>query len=326
MKVLYLLTYHYGKSLCALFVLVTSLVPYTNKAQQHEKTSVPLQQHIVEPLMLTVTVTDKSGGYVQGLDRDSFTVLDDRVPQEIIHFDNKETPISLGIILDASFSIRQSSKKDLIKAGFARFVQLSNERDEYFLLGFNERPQLLLDWTRDGKTVLDKISSLQFKGQTALYDACYLGIEKVMSGAHKKRVLLLISDGQDNSSQYKWKELQNLLKESNVLIYAVGLFKNDIPNSGLEPEGLGILDSITLTTGGNTFMPRSPDEANQVFELIAYELRHQYSVGIKAATSTKENKWHRIKVTVTPPSSAPRKILPLKARSREGYYTTKETR
>jgi Ca-activated chloride channel family protein len=325
MKVLYRVTYSYRRLLCALLVMVTPLVLYTSKAQ-HQNTPMPVQQEIIEPLVLTVTVTDKSGRYIQGLDKASFTVLDDKVPQEIIHLDNKETPISVGIILDASLSIAQTHKRDVIKAGLGRFVQLSNDSDEYFLLGFNERPQLLLDWTRDGKTVLDKINSLQFKGQTALYDACYLGIEKVMSGAHKKRVLLLISDGLDTSSRFYWKELQNFLKKSDVLIYAVGLFKRDDLHTTMSQEGLGILDGFTLTTGGNTFIPQSAKEANQVFELIAQELRLQYSVGFKAATSAKENNWHRIKVTVTPPSSAPRKTLPLKVRSREGYYTTKETR
>lgn len=333
MKVLCRVTYLYGRLLGALLVMVTPLVLYTSKAQ-HQNTPMPVQQEIIEPLVLTVTVKDKSGRYVQGLDKASFTVLDDKVPQEIIHFDNKETPISVGIILDASFSMAQTHKRDVIKAGLGRFVQLSNDSDEYFLLGFNERPQLLLDWTRDGKTVLDKINSLQFKGQTALYDACYSGIEKVMSGAHKKRVLLLISDGLDNSSRYNWKELQNFLKKSDVLIYAVGLFERDDLgffkrseiNTTWRAEGQGILDSFTLTTGGNTFIPGSAKDVNQVFELIAQELRLQYSVGFKPATSAKKNNWHRIKVSVTPPSSALRKTLPLKVRSREGYYTTKETR
>ena len=304
----------------ALLVIVIFLAHCSITAQEPQNRPRPIQTPITEPVILTVTVTDRTGRYVQALEKDSFRILDNKVQQEITHFDNKESPVSVGVLLDASGSIDLGRKVKMIKEGLTRFIQLSNNSNEYFLLGFNEQPQLLLDWTQDGKAVLDKISFPQYRGQTALYDACYLGVEKVTKGTHKKHVLVLITDGQDNSSRYHFRELENFLKESDVLVYTVGLFDTHDMHPSLVSEGQDILRILSLTTGGRAFIPRDAHEVNQVFEVIAQELRLQYSVGIRAATSTKERDWRRIKVNVTPSSSTPRKSLPLKARSREGYY------
>src|SRR5205807_7844453 len=139
-------------------------------------------------------------------------IFDDKTLQEISFFSDDDAPVSVGVIFDVSGSM-SGDKVKRARDALAHFIQTSHDRDEYFLIAFNSRAQLLLDKTRDGNAVLDKLTFIQTRNNTALYDACYLGVEKVQRGAHPKRALLLISDGQDNDSRYTFSEVRRLLKE-----------------------------------------------------------------------------------------------------------------
>ena len=173
-----------------------------------------------------------------------------------------------------------------------------------------------MDRTRDGNAVLGKLTFVQTKSNTALYDACYLGVERVQRGAHGKRALLLISDGQDNNSRYTFNELRRVLKESDVVLYSVGILGGSDIGSSLGMEGQSILDELSGVSGGKAFYPRSPAEMDDIFEQIALELRHQYSIGYRPKNFVNDGKWRRIKVKVNPPRGLPRLFV----RSREGYY------
>ena len=268
-------------------------------------------------ITLTVTVTDTYGRYVSGLGKSAFTVFDNKQQQEITHFSDDDSPVSVGVIFDLSGSM-SGDKVKRARDALAKFIQTSHDSDEYFLIAFNSRAQLLLDRTRDGDSVLNKLTFVETKSQTALYDACYLGVEKVQRGTHSKRALLLISDGQDNDSRYTFNELRKLLKESDVTLYAVGILSGSDAGSALGMEGQGILDELSGVSGGKAFFPRSAAEMDDIFEQIALELRHQYSIGYKPQTFVNDGKWHRVKVKVKPPRGLP----PLFVRSREGYYAT----
>ncbi len=266
-------------------------------------------------ITLTVTVTDMYGRYVSGLNKSAFTVFDEKKPQEITYFSDDDSPVSVGVIFDVSGSM-SGDKIRRSRDALGRFIQTSHNSDEYFLIAFNSQAQLLLDKTRDGNALLDKLTFVQTKNNTALYDACYLGVEKVQRGAHTKRALLLISDGQDNNSRYTFNELRRLLKESDVVLYAVGILGGNDAGSALGMEGQGILDELASVSGGKAFFPRSIPEMDDIFEQIALELRHQYSIGYKPENFTNDGKWRRIKVKVTPPRGLPRLFV----RSKEGYY------
>ena len=173
-------------------------------------------------ITLTVTVTDTYGRYVSGLSKNAFTVLEEKQPQEITYFSDDDAPVSVGVIFDVSGSM-SGDKIRRAREALSKFIQTSHDSDEYFLIGFNSRAQLLLDKTRDGDAVLDKLTFVETRGQTALYDAVYLGVEKVQRGTHPKRALLVISDGQDNNSRYTFDNLRRLLKESDVTVYGVGI-------------------------------------------------------------------------------------------------------
>jgi Ca-activated chloride channel family protein len=265
---------------------------------------------------LTVTVTDTYGRYVSGLNKNAFAIFDEKQPQEITFFSDDDAPVSVGVIFDVSGSM-SGDKIRRARDALSRFIQTSHNSDEYFLIGFNQRAQLLLDKTRDGQAVLDKLTFVQTRGQTALYDACYLGVEKVQRGVHPKRALLLISDGQDNNSRYTFTELRKLLKESDVTLYGIGILSGSDAGSSMGMEGQGTLDELANVSGGKAFFPRSAAEMDDIFEQIALELRHQYSIGYRPPNFVSDGKWHRIKVKVTPPRGLPRLFV----RSKEGYYS-----
>lgn len=272
-------------------------------------------------ITVTVTVTDTYGRYVSGLGKNAFTVLDEKKPQEITFFSDDDAPVSVGVLFDVSGSMNGDKIKRAREA-LSKFIQTSHNSDEYFLIAFNSRAQLLLDKTRDGNSVLDKLTFVQTRNNTALYDACYLGVEKVQRGSHPKRALLLISDGQDNNSRYTFNELRRLLKESDVTLYGVGILSGSDAGSGLGMEGQAILDELASVSGGKAFFPRSNAEMDDIFEQIALELRHQYSIGYKPVNFANDGRWHKIKVRVNPPRGLPRLFV----RSKDGYYAVPGSR
>ena len=264
---------------------------------------------------VTVTVTDAYGRYVTGLNKNAFTIFDDKEEQQISFFSNDDAPVSLGVVFDVSNSM--SGEKILrAREALSRFIETSHNNDEYFLIGFNTRAQLLLDRTRDSNALLDKLTFVQTKGRTALYDACYLGLEKVTRGAHQKRAVLLISDGQDNSSRYTFSELRRLLKESDVIIYSVGILNSHDDTTSMGMGGRAILDELSGVSGGKSFYPSTAAEMNDTFEKIALELRNQYSIGYRPSNFQNDGKWHKLKVKIKAPRGLPRLFW----RNKEGYY------
>ena len=269
---------------------------------------------------LTLTVTDYYGRYVSGLTKDAFTVTDDGEEQELTFFSDSDAPVSIGILFDVSGSM-SGEKIGKARKALERFINTSHPSDEYFLIAFNSRAQLLLDRTRDGEAVLQKLTLVEPKNNTALYDACYLGVERVTRGAHQKKAILIISDGQDNSSRYNFKEVRRMLKESDVSIYSVGIMDGRDAGSMEGMQGQAFLDELSGVTGGKSFYPSTNVELDEIFERIALELRHQYSVGYTPKNFQPDGKWHKVKVKVKPPRGLPR----LTVRNRDGYYATPNT-
>jgi Ca-activated chloride channel homolog len=269
---------------------------------------------------LTLTVQDMYGRYVSGLNKNSFQITDNGEPQEITYFSDSDAPVSVGILFDISGSM---SKDKIVKArnALSRFILTSHPSDEYFLIAFNSRAQLLLDRSRDGDAVLQKLQLVKPKDNTALYDAVYLGVERVTRGAHQKRALLVISDGQDNASRYNFGEVRRLMKEADVVTYAVGIQGGRDATSAVGLQGQAFLDEIAAVSGGKSFYPQSDVEMDEIFERISIELRHQYAVGYTPKDFRPDGKWRRIKTKVKPMRGMPR----LTVRSREGYYATPNT-
>lgn len=290
--------------------------PEPTTPEQEEESDEPISVK-TDLVTLTLTVTDLYGRYVSGLNKNAFTVFDGNEEQEITFFSDVDAPISVGVLFDVSGSM-SGEKIGKARKALERFINTSHPSDEYFLIGFNNRAQLLLDRTRDGDAVLQRLTLVQTKGNTALYDACYLGVERVTRGTRQKKAMLIISDGQDNSSRYNFGEVRRLMKEADVTVYAVGIMDGRDAGSITGMQGQAFLDELTSVTGGKAFYPQTDVEMDEIFERIALELRHQYSVGFTPKDFTPDGKWHKVKVKVKPP----RGISRLTVRTREGYYAT----
>lgn len=311
-----------GRLTLSSLVLLLSAIPGLS---QQTRPTPPVQgvdnkpQIVVDTdlVTLTLTVTDYYGRYVSGLTKEAFTVFDDKKKQKITFFSDTDAPVSIGILFDVSGSM-SGEKITNARNALERFINTSHPRDEYNLIAFNKRAQLLMDKTRDGEAILNKLTLVEPKHNTALYDAVYLGVERVTRGSHRKKALLIISDGQDNASRYSFKEVRRLMKESDVVIYSVGIIDGRDSSTPEGMQGQAFLDELSSVTGGKSFYPNSRVEMDEIFERIALELRHQYSIGYTPTNFKPDGKWHRVKVKVKPPRGLPR----LSVRQREGYYAT----
>jgi Ca-activated chloride channel family protein len=297
--------------LCVVGIYAQQSLPGTQSQNPPKKADLIFNTEVVT---LSVTVTDPYNRLVTGLDRQNFEVFEDKIKQNIVYFRDEDVPVSVGIIFDVSGSMK--GKLDRAREALKAFIQTSHDQDDFFLVGFNQRANLVAEFT-DGDSLINKLQFIDPKGQTALYDASVLGIEKVKQGRHQKRAILLISDGQDNSSRYTYGELRKMLKEANVQIYSIGIVEMGGGAGGtLDLQGQGILEEVSQTTGGKAFFPRSAAELEDATTRIALELRHQYSIGYEPTNEKRDGKWRKISVKVNPPRGLPR----LNVRSKEGYY------
>lgn len=301
-----------------LTLLTSSLIfaPSISVAQQITNVGSQRDKQIIvktDLISFSVSVTDTNGRAVSGLDKGVFAVYDNKQLQEISFFSDDDTPASVSIVFDTSSSM-SSKKITQAKEALAEFIKTSKEQDEFFLIDFNDRPELLLNRTRDSDAVLNKLTYVEPQGNTALYDAVYLGLERVLRGIHPKKIVLIISDGEDNNSRFTYEELRQRLRESEAIIYAVGV-------GGLSPvkgrlNGRDTLDELAKVSGGKAFFPKGTIEMSEVFEKIALEIRHLYSIGYYPSGFVADSSKHRLKVKLTVPKGPSRLIV----RSREVYY------
>ena len=315
--------------LLPLIASFTSPVRLRSIPHNSGRTAQTTESHLDEDsVQLTVTVTDKKGNYIGGLTRDAFTLYDKKVPQKINYFSAKDEPVSVGIILDFSMSVAGHGRERLsgVRAALLRFIQMGNSANKYFVISFANRPRLLIDWT-DSRGALEGIGNadhVPVEGtQTALYDSCYLAIEKMRGRASSRRALLLVSDGQDSFSSYTFKDVREGLKESGVVLYSIGILGSNDAGSSLGLEGQAVMTELSSASGGVAVFPDDKRKINALFEQIAIELRNQYLIGFTPSIDQADGKWHQLKLKLTPPPNAPPSMSKLLVRSREGYYALK---
>lgn len=273
------------------------------------------------PRALTVTVTDQKGRQVAGLEREAFTVLDGGRPSEIVSFASGDMPSTIGVLLDASGSMGRQ-RFGIIREALLRFFKSCHPSDEFFFIAFNRGPQLIQGMTDAPAKVsgaLDRYAAVEPKGITAFYDALYLALNQVARGRHAKRAVLLVTDGQDNGSQYKFEELKRQLKESDVTVYALGIVFPNNDDSALGYGGRAVLEELAQMSGGRVFFPSTGRELNGSLEELALELRNQYVIGIAPAAEAKKDGWHEVRVRLGEVRAGGRKVKAV-ARARAGFY------
>jgi len=258
---------------------------------------------------LTVSVNDKLGRFVAGLTKEDFEIFDDNIKQDVAFFSDDDAPISLGIVYDVSGSMGNFSSRSL--AMLRSFFDNSHTEDEFYVYAFNNRVQLVQDFTSLPEALLNRVTVIKAKGSTALFDATYAAVEKVREGRHHKKVILIFSDGEENSSRYSGRELQNLLKENDVQIYAIGMSEIS--------SGAGTLKFITEPTGGQALFPFDYASAEVVYTRLALMLRRQYVIGFYPSNVTSGTAWHKLNVQI----KAPKQLGKLKLSYKNGYWMTR---
>ena len=271
----------------------------------------------VDLVLVPVTVTDPMNRLVTGLEKENFALTDNGKPQEIRHFSSEDAPISLGVIFDISGSM--ADKIDKSRQAVVEFFRTANPQDEFFLIVFNDKPELLVDYTSSVEDIQEKLVYANPKGRTALLDAIYLGMSRMRKAHYERKALLIISDGGDNHSRYTESEIKSMVREADVQIYGIGLFDYYFKTPE-EREGPALLADITEVTGGRTFTINSPNELADVATKIGIELRNQYVLGYRPTTPGKDGKWRKIKVRLNPPKGLP----PLHVYAKTGYYAPSE--
>jgi Ca-activated chloride channel homolog len=266
----------------------------------------------VDVVLVPVTVTDSMNRPVIGLEKQDFTLLEDDQPQEIRYLWTEDAPISVGILLDISRSM--SNKIDDARAAVDEFFKNANPEDDYFVITFADRPQVLADATQSPGAIQAKLASATPAGHTALLDAIYLGISKMRSARYSRRALLIISDGGDNHSRYGKQDIRRVVQEADVEIYAIGIF-DSIFKSPEERAGKHLLAEITEATGGRTVTLHDPRRLPEMAATVSLELRNQYVLGFHPHRAARASRWRRIKVKTT----ASRGDAPLQVHSKKGY-------
>jgi Ca-activated chloride channel family protein len=298
-----------------LFALLTCALSAQDQPPRPEQNTKPdIALHSlsvdVDVVLATVTVTDRTGRFVTGLEKENFKISEDKVPQEISYFSSEDIPLSVGIILDVSGSMKDKLKTAVEAA--ITFMKGGSPDDEYFLVEFADKPTEIEDFTNDIAKLQSKFLTSKAKGRTALYDAVYRGLAKLEEGNNQKRALLLITDGEDNRSRYTFSNVREFVKEKDVQMYAIGI-TNGWADSSAE-QGRALLRDLAAISGGNSFFPSSVYNLENICRNIATELKYQYVLGYRSTNRAKDGEWRKIKVSAEYPNNK------LTVRSKQGYY------
>jgi Ca-activated chloride channel homolog len=254
----------------------------------------------VDIVLVPVTVVDAANHPVTNLEKQNFTLYEADKPQTLRYFSIEDSPISVGVLLDLSFSM--TDKIDMARQALKQFFETSNPDDDYFVIGFSDRPALIADTTRSAATIEDELAFAVPSGHTALLDSIYMGLIKLRTARYKRRALVIISDGGDNHSRYTANEIRSLVQEADVEVYALGIFSK-VFKTYEEWNGERLLTTISETTGGRTIKINNPEELPGAAEAISRELRNQYILGYSPTNSLQDGRWRKIRVKVVPESA-----------------------
>ena len=267
----------------------------------------------VETVYVPVAVSDSLGRNVTGLKKEHFRIFEEKVEQTITYFSQEEAPISVGIVFDVSASMKDNDNIRKAKNSITRFLQSMNPEDEALMITFNEQAKLAQRFTDQIGTLRSTLAQLKPSGSTAIYDAVYMGLDQIRRGKNEKKALVLITDGEDNSSRYTSIELREFAREANVQVYGIG-------QQGNLGYGFGEIQNIVSLTGGRAFFPNSFNDLDYYIDLVHSELRSQYLLGYSPTNNTHDGRWWRITVQLDAPQGLPK----LAVRAREGYYAPKK--
>jgi Ca-activated chloride channel family protein len=267
----------------------------------------------VNLVLVPVTVTDPLNRLVTGLERQDFFVYENNALQKLKSFSAEDAPVSIGIIFDLSGSM--TDKINRARSSILEFLRTANPQDEFFVIGFNDRPELITDFTSNVDNIESRLLTVKAGHRTALLDAIYFGLNKMKQAKNERKALLVVSDGGDNRSRYTESEVRAVVRESDVQIYSIGIFDQYAPT---REEQLGpiLLHDVSEETGGQLFRVDDLADMADIATKISAELRNQYVLGYRSEDAKRDGKWRKLKVKLVPPEGLPQ----LTVHARTGYY------
>ena len=266
-------------------------------------------------VLIPVHVTTVFGAPVNDLKKENFALFEDGVPQTITHFAQDDAPVSVGMLLDTSGSMK--NKMPRVSAAAGEFFRFANPEDEFFLIEFSGRPKLKVPFTREWHDITREIERARPYGLTALVDAIHLALVHMKHARNERKAIVILSDGGDNFSRRSLRQLRNALVESDVQVYAMGIFDSGPgKHSPEERNGPRLLSEVALETGGRQFPVSNLDDVPATGLEIARDLRNQYILGYSPANAATDGKYRRVNLKLQLPSSGGR----LQTYYRRGYY------
>ncbi len=266
-------------------------------------------------VVLPISVSDKSGKLVTDLQQKAFKVYENGVEQPIKLFKREDVPISLGIIIDNSGSMKEKRQK--VEIASLDLVKASNPHDEVFIVNFNDEAYLDVEFTNDIKKMEEGVARIDSRGGTAMREAINGAIDYMKEkGKNHKRVLLVVTDGNDNASTVSLERLVDRARQSEVLVYAIGLLDEEEHREAKAARRA--LNALTRESGGLSFYPKGVAEVDAIALQVAHEIRNQYTIAYSPLVQALDGSFRQIKVTVSSPGHP-------QVRTRTGYYATPDT-
>lgn len=296
----------------AVFAVLLAVATCALGAQEKLVSSTPAQP-ASWAVSLPVSVTDGNNRPFAGLGQDNVTIYENNRPQKTVSLNRADEPVSIGIILDLSGSM--ASRLNPARQAILRFIQTSNPRDEFFVIGFNDRPELIQDFTQSAETIQTRLAMVGARGRSALFDAIQFGLEKMKEAHLDRKVLLVVSDGANNDSNITEGKLRAQVRMADVQIDSLGIFD---PYAATPEERIGpqLLSEWSEETGGQLFHAEELARIGDIAEEISTELRNQYVARYQPEDPTRDGKWRSVKVRINPSPGLPH----LKVHVRTGYY------
>jgi Ca-activated chloride channel homolog len=270
-------------------------------------------------VVIPTWVSTATGNSVTNLSKENFRVSQDDVDQPISYFVKDDAPLSIGLLFDISGSMRNKMEK--AEQAVAAFFRTANSEDEFFLVEFSDRAKLIVPFTPDSEEIYSRVAATKPEGRTSLLDAIEVGLKQMKKARHTRKALVIVSDGGDNWSRHSAREIRSDLMESDVQLYAMGIFDPDLSKkSPLENRnGPALLEQLAGETGGRHYPVANLNDLPGISATIGLDLRNEYLLGYYPVDS-RDGKYHRVKVNLTLPESMP----PLHANYRKGYYASSE--
>ncbi len=263
-------------------------------------------------VVLHASVADKNGKLITDLPKEAFTVYENDVKQEVKLFRREDVPVSMGLIIDNSGSMRD--KRQSVESAALTLVEESNREDEVFIVNFNDEAYLDVDFTNDIKKMEEGLTRIDSRGGTAMRDALSMSMDHLLQyGKKDKKVLVVITDGNDNTSQITLEELVHKARQSEVLIYAIGLLNEEQKRE--RKRAKRALSTLTEASGGLAYYPDDVGEVDQIAVQVAHDIRNQYVIAYTPSNPEMDGSYRRIRVEVKGKNRP-------QARTRSGYYAT----